>query len=184
MNRYHKSFHNPITAFILGCTIWSCTGNHTEKKEAAATRAAAPSVATVVKPPATGNDTLFVTGPAAVFYAPDSLQLEKLRSVTDSAVFDSNVHESYYQMRFGRITVRREYPGVAVIPSGNARFLCFRGKEGNTWIKDLNAINDPWGIILSDGRKPPQLTDMTNIETELWRYFGKEFTSGDPKKPG
>src|SRR5204863_2373079 len=54
------------------------------------------------KPGSSFMDSLFVLSPAAVFFSPDSLQLNAISKVTDPAVFKSSMHEYFYQMRNAR----------------------------------------------------------------------------------
>ena len=125
------------------------------------------------KPPSSYSDTIKINPPAAVFYNPDSLQLEKLKAITDPMIFNSTMHECFYQMRNARIVLKQYYPQIKIIEVKNARYLLFEKKGGGQEYYDLNAHNDPCGMIIFDGRKTPSLVDMTNIETELGFYFSK-----------
>ena len=53
------------------------------------------------------------------------------------------------------------------------RYILFKTEKLISEFIDLNAQNDPCGIFLFDGRKKPQFADMTNIDSELSRYFAE-----------
>lgn len=124
----------------------------------------------VRKPGASNTDTLKINAPAAVFFQPDSIQLENIRKVTESNVFESTMHEYEYQIRNGHIYLDKNRPSLKIIDTKNNRFLLFRKKTGSTILADLNKY-DPSGLFLFDGNKDPQLVDMMNIDTDIPVYF-------------
>jgi hypothetical protein len=126
------------------------------------------------KPPSSYSDTIKINSPAAVFFYPDSMQLEKIRTITEPTIFESQVHEFFYQMRNSRIVLQKYYPNVKIIEVKNARYLQFIKQEGKDLYYDLNTQNDPFGVFLFDGLKSPALADMTNIDSELGFYFSKK----------
>jgi uncharacterized protein YfdQ (DUF2303 family) len=52
-----------------------------------------------------------------------------------------------------------------------SRFVQVQKKDGSKQFIDLDKYNDARGLIMVNGIKEPQLADMTNIDTELYRYF-------------
>jgi len=157
-----------VVAFILHS---SCSDLH--KKGSAETVKTAVSNNTKHKPPSSFSDTLQVDQPSIIFYTPDSLQLEKIRAVTDSGVFSSTMHELVYQMRNSRIVLGKNYPQIRIYEVKNSRFIDFKKVVGVDDCIDLNKYDDPCGMFIFDARKNPKLVDMTNIETELGFYFTK-----------
>lgn len=125
------------------------------------------------KPASSFSDTIVINYPAAVFYSPDTLQLEKIKSVTEPGIFESLNHDCYYQMRYSRIAINKYWPDVKIVEIKKARFILFSSKEGSREYLDLDTKNDPCGVLLFDGHKKAQLADMTNIESELGFYFQK-----------
>lgn len=125
------------------------------------------------KPPGSFSDTVTIDFPAAVFYNPDSLQLEKIKAVTGKMIFESTVHDCFFQMRNSRIVLKKYYPGIKIIEVKNARYLLFKKVRGEKEYIDLNTKNDPCGIFIFDGVKHPSLVDMTNIDSDLGFYFSK-----------
>lgn len=125
------------------------------------------------KPPASYTDTLTIDFPAAVFYYPDSLQFEKIKAITDSMIFDSAVHDCFFQMRNARMVLKKNLPTVKIIETSKARYLQFMKSDKNIIITDLDTKNDMCGIILFNGMKDPVLIDMMNIDSEWDYYFRK-----------
>ncbi len=125
------------------------------------------------KPPSSYNDTLSIDFPSAVFYNPDSLQLEKMWAITDSGIMESQLHECYFLMRSSRFSLQSNWPEIKIIELKNARFLLFKHIDGEREYIDLDTRNDPCGILLFDGRKKARLADMANIDSELAFYFEK-----------
>jgi hypothetical protein len=125
------------------------------------------------KPPASFSDTAKPGYPSAVFYYPDDAQLEKIKAVTDSMIFKSLVHESFYQMRNARRVLEKYYPLARILEVKNARYLLFTNAAQKKECIDLDTKNDAYGLFIFDGKKAPRLVDMTNIETEAGFYFTK-----------
>ena len=109
--------------------------------------------------------------PSAVFYNPDSLQWEKIKAITDTMIFESTVHDCFYQMRNARNSLQKNWPEIKMVEVSNARWIRFRLLNGTSEYIDLDTLNDPCGILLFDGHKKPRLVDMMNIDTELGFYF-------------
>jgi hypothetical protein len=125
------------------------------------------------KPHGNFPDTLKITETAAVFYFPDSLQLEKIKAVTDSSIFKSSMHEYFYQMKNARTVLKKILPEIKIIDAKNVRYLLFTYNDNKTDCIDLDAKNDAYGLILFNRQKPPLIADMTNIESEAGLYFAK-----------
>jgi hypothetical protein len=122
--------------------------------------------------PASGfTDTLTINSPAAVFFAPDSLQWKKLKQMTDTMVYASFEHDCFYQMRNAQKVLKQYYPGIKIIEAANVRYLLFLMTNGSTACTDLDSVSDPCGIFLFTSQKKPHPADMMNIETELGFYF-------------
>jgi hypothetical protein len=125
------------------------------------------------KPPSSFSDTIKINFPSAVFYNPDSLQLEQIKAITDSVIFDGTMHDCFYQMRNARAVLKQYYPGIKITEVKNVRYLLFEKKGGEREYIDLNTKNDPCGIFLFDSKRNAKQADMTNIESELGLYFSK-----------
>ena len=125
------------------------------------------------KPPGSFSDTLKINSAAAVFYSPDSLQLEKIKSVTDTKIFEATIHEYFYLTRNAHFVIKKYYPHLKIIEGKNVRYLLFIRADKSTDCIDLDTKKDVYGLFIFDRRKPPLLTDMANIETDLGFYFSK-----------
>jgi hypothetical protein len=125
------------------------------------------------KPPGAFSETIEINSPAAVFYSPDSLQLEKIKSVTDAMAFDGSMHEYYYLIRNAHFVIKKYIPQLKIIEAKNVRYLHFIRADKNTDCIDLDTKNDAYGLFVFDRKKPPRLLDMANIESELGFYFSK-----------
>jgi hypothetical protein len=123
------------------------------------------------KPASSYQDTLEISAPAAIFYEPDSLQLERMRELAEKTVSESIEHECHYLARNARFVLKRDFPWITIVEARHVRFLLFRKRNAQVeWI-DLDKKNDPCGLFLFDGVQSPRLTDMSNIESELGFYF-------------
>jgi hypothetical protein len=125
------------------------------------------------KPPSSYSDTLVIRGEAAVFFNPDTLQLDKIKRVRKKLDFESDTHDCFFQQRNARIVLKQYWPQIKIIETSKARFLLFIYNDGTQTLTDLDAKNDMCGIFLFNGKKGPELTDMTNIDTGLEYYFKK-----------
>lgn len=156
-----------ILLYSTGCTS---PGNSREKSSSGpdSTVQAAPASK---KPPSSFNDTLIIKGRAAVFFNPDSVQLNNIKAITDSRVFDSDCHDCKYQMRNARNVIKQYWPGLTVIETSRARYLLFIKADHSSTCTDLNSLGAMCGIILFDPQKTPELIDMMNIDTALRFYY-------------
>lgn len=154
---------------LLTGLLTACTGK-TEQQQGV-TQASQQEHKVLSKPPASCTDTLVAQNRVAVFFNPDPGQLEKIRTINDTMVFESMTHDCYYQMNNARLLMKQNWPDIKIIESSNARFLKFTRKDKSSTCIDLNTINDMCGIVLFDGTHDPLLIDMMNVDTELERYF-------------
>ncbi|MEO8172877.1 MAG: hypothetical protein ABI581_07330 [Sediminibacterium sp.] len=162
-----------IFFFALAGAIFSCREglkNNAGQQDSIISTAVAQNLQ---KPVSSYNDTLNIGVVSAVFYNPDTIQLEKIRSVNKEMVYKSLVHECFYQMRNARIVLKKYWPDVPIIETSKARYLRFTGQNKKDTVIDLNKRNDIGGIFLFDRKKDPIQVDMMNIDTELNFYFKK-----------
>ncbi len=153
---------------LMGCPF----GNNEKKiKEA---KDSIPFSKNIIKPSATYSDTLFINKKAAVFYNPDSIQMEKIKQINKEMVFKSMEHECFFQQRNSKIILKKYWPKISIIENTHARYLVFLKADQKRVIIDLNTKNDICGIFLFEKDKEPILVDMTNIDTELGFYFKKQ----------
>lgn len=153
---------------------FSCSNSGTSEKRKQQERKKSEAAWTVYKkPPSSFNDTLIIMGNSAVFYNSDLLQLEKIKAITEKMVYESNIHDCFYQMRNARVVLKKYWPQIQITETSKARYLLFIKEDKSKIYIDLNTQNDQCGIFLFDPQKKPQLVDMTNIDSELGFYFSE-----------
>jgi hypothetical protein len=148
----------------------SCNPNSSNKAITAAT-SPPPLVNRKKKAASIYQDTLIISTPAAVFYHPDPLQLIKMKAQTDSLFYEGAMHEYFFQMKNAHIAIKKNWPRLTIMECKNYRHLAFIKKNGTREYIDLDAKNDPYGLFVFDGKKPPLSADMTNLETVISFYF-------------
>ncbi len=152
-------------------SFFACYNPKTKKKDDTKNTISAPGVTS--KPPSTYSDTLFIKEPAAVFFSPDSAQLEQYKAVNTQMVFESTTHEYFYLFKTAMSVLKRNWAKIQIIETSKARYLQFIKSDGTSSCIDLNIKNDISGLYVFDTKSNPQLVDMMNIETELEQYFKK-----------
>lgn len=160
-----------FTYFLLIILSLSCSDSSRQTKPAE--NNIKNKSAAAINPPSSYSDTLKINSAAAVFYSPDSLQLEKIKSVTDARVFEGSMHEYFYLVRNAHLVIKKYYPKLKIIEAKNVRYLLFTRADNKPDCIDLDKMYDPYGLFLFDGQTPSGLLDMANIETEIGLYFGK-----------
>jgi len=131
------------------------------------------SIGILLKPPSSFADTLVIQNPSAVFYTPDSVQLDKIRAINKKMIFESLMHDCFYQMRNARLVLQKYWPRIRIVETSKARYLLFIKADKTKTAIDLNSKNDICGIFLFDSKQDPELIDMMNVDTELGFYFKK-----------
>ncbi len=123
------------------------------------------------KPGSSYQDTLYFDKPVAVFYAPDSLQLEKIRETTEKWMFDGLMHEYEFQFFYSRKILKRDWAQLEVVESRKARYLSFPDENGTRQLIDIDQFGEPFGLIIYNGRKKAGAIDMPNIEYLLPQFI-------------
>ncbi len=123
------------------------------------------------KPGSSFQDTLFINTTSVVFYQPDSIQLNNIKSVTDPAIFDGSMHEYFYQIRNAQNVLKQNWSHLNVIESKNVRYLAFTKSDKTKHIIDLDKFNDAYGMFVFDQKKAPIPVEMTNLESIIYVYL-------------
>lgn len=123
------------------------------------------------KPPSSYSDTLVITSTCAVFYTPDTAQLQKIKSVNNRMIFESLTHDCFYQMKNARTVLKKTWSRVMIIEASKVRYLLFIKTDKSKVSIDLNTKNDICGLFIFNRVKAPELVDMTNLDTALDLYF-------------
>ena len=155
-----------VILMLLSCTH---TSSHQTTEPGTSKSKAFPKI----KPASTSRDTLYINVAAAVFYSPDSLQLEKIKSAMDSGAFAANMHEYDNLFRTSREIIKTHYPQLRIMEAKNVRYLSFITAKGKQECIDLDTIYDPCGVYIFDRKSKPLLTDMATIETNIRFYLAQ-----------
>ena len=124
-----------------------------------------------LKPGASFQDTMVIRETCVLFYEPDSLQKEKIRAISEPAIFQGSTHEFFFQQKTAHAFLKKYWPEVRIINAKNVRYLLFIRKNKSTELIDLDKLGDSYGMIAFSPTKKPQQLDMTNIETQIPDYF-------------
>lgn len=148
---------------------FSCK-NHSNRDKPAPIKEAS-GVPPKTKPPGSFQDTLRIELMSAVFYSPDAVQLQKIRSVTDPGAFAANMHEYDYLRRTSRMIIKKEFPQLSIIEAKSARYLLFAGFNKLKSCIDLDQIYDPYGLYVFNRKDGPLKVDMANTATNIGFYL-------------
>jgi hypothetical protein len=165
----------PTTIFVIGIfSLLACSyADTTQNNRQAEEKKAGAKPANIKKPASSFNDTIIIDSKSAVFYNPDSLQMEKIKAVNEKSIFTMIEHDCFYQMQNARVVIKKYWPQLKVIEISKSRYMLFVKADKSKVCIDLNNKNDICGIFLFDRKKDPELADMPNINTALGFYFEK-----------
>lgn len=150
---------------LLPVALFTLAACHESKvaEEQTATAAAPPSSSDV---PAGAER---ISQPCAVLYAPDSIQLEKLKKENGEEAFYTMADDNQNYMADARIFL--EGKGIKVMAPNGGK-LHFESKSGHATTLDLNDPKYNWEAWLYDGNKVNKI-DLTDIENEYLKYMKK-----------
>jgi hypothetical protein len=166
-----------IALFLFICSCSQRTNKNSQQEE----KGTGVKPLTIKKPVSSFNDTIIIDSKSAVFYSPDSLQMEHIKAVNEKSIFAMIAHDCFYQMQNARMVLKKYWPGIQVIETSKARYLLFEKADRTKICIDLNNKNDICGIFLFERKKLPVPVDMPNIDTALSFYF-KDTNSEASKK--
>ena len=90
------------------------------------------------KPSSTFNDTLKINSSSAVFYYTDSLQLEKIKLVTDPGFYEGSMHEYFFLMKNAHLVIKKIMPQLKIIEARNVRYILFINDDNSAKCIDLD----------------------------------------------
>jgi hypothetical protein len=160
------------TAAVVIVFYCACSGNGSEKSNRSV-KNSTEAKKTIRKPGSSFRDTLTVATKSVVFYTPDSLQMERIKAVNESTVFESITHDCFFQMKNARLVLKKYWPQINIVETSGVRFLLFIKKNKSRTVIDLDSKNDICGLFLFNTEKDPELADMMNVDTALGFYFNK-----------
>jgi hypothetical protein len=157
----------------LGLLTFACTSSPVKNKAADTVKDHEVKKPMVKKPPSSFEDTLTIENQSAVFYSPDSVQLNKIKAAYEKNAYETQTHDCYYMMQNARNVIKEHWPRLHVIEVSKTRYLLFVKKDKSKICVDLNTKNEICGLFLFDPKKNPELIDMPNVATYLGFYFEK-----------
>lgn len=155
---------------LLPCVLAlaSCATNDSAKERANV--ADKLSKAEVPSPPVSPGetDTLVVDAKAAVFYQPDSLQIEARKKEAGEEDFRAGMDDYLYYMN--QSWQYLEGQRLPVLDAKGTKFIKFVTANGIQLVR-LDTLSELWGVYLFDPSKGAYKADMTAVEAEYKNYY-------------
>jgi hypothetical protein len=123
----------------------------------------------VTKKLSSDSDTLTIATKSAVFYQPDSLQIEKRMKETGEENFRAGADDYIYYVNTSADYLEKQ--GLPVIDAKNKKYLKFIMADKKVQLIKLDTLAELWGMYLFDPTKTPNFADITVIEDDYKRYF-------------
>ena len=115
------------------------------------------------------TDTLTIDRKAAVFYQPDSLQMEHRMKEVGEADFRAGADDYiYYVNTSAEYLEKKDLP---VLDTKNKKYLKFILADKQVQVIKLDTLEELWGMYLFDPKKKAYAADMTIIEDEYKSYY-------------
>ena len=117
----------------------------------------------------TAADTLTVNNKTAVFFQPDSAQMEEQKRVVGSRKFMSGVDDN-----ISNVSTSTQYlaqQGLPVVEAIDKKFIKFVSADNTVQVIKLDTMQKLWGAYLFDPKKAPQVADIAKIDKDFKRYF-------------
>jgi hypothetical protein len=117
-----------------------------------------------------GNgDTLTIDTKAAVFFQPDSSQMEKRMKEVGERDFRAGADDYIYYINISAEYLEKQ--GLTVMDAKGKKYLKFVKSDKKEQVVRLDTLNDLWGMYLFDPEKKPHYADITEIEDDYKNYF-------------
>lgn len=169
--------HSQKLLLLFSLTLFSCAIN--DKRQEAKSETQVSSVDTaqqvdtsqkqiVTTKPPSDTDTLTIDTKAAVFFQPDSLQMQKRMKEVGEENFRAADDYIYYVNTSAEYLEKKSLP---VIDAKNKKYLKFVMTDKNVQFIKLDTLKELWGMYLFDPKKKPHYADMTVIEDDYKNYF-------------
>ncbi len=115
------------------------------------------------------GDTAFVSGRIALFFGPDSIQIEKLKAGNEEEFYTAADDYLFY------IAQTREYIDSTdlVNKTTDKNIFIFIKNNGDRKILKSNSTDNIWGLYFFDGVKDPMPVDVVDAHEDYKNYFIK-----------
>ena len=153
-----------ITITLALIFLASCTGK-SGKKETTGT----DTIEQSATPPITNTDTLVIDINAAVYYLPDSIQMEKWKKEVGEKDFETVADDWSFYMNSSS-----EYLKTTNLPVKDAsdkKVLKFIKADKSVTLVRLDTLSNYWGLYLFSTTKEPQFSDIIMMEESYKSYF-------------
>lgn len=163
---------------LLSLTVFSCATNDQKQETKSDTfissadttqKVDTPKAQIAPQPSPLDTDTLTIDRKAAVFYQPDSLQIEKRMKEAGEADFRAGADDYIYYVNTSAEYLEKQ--GLSVLDAKNKKYLKFVLADKRTHVINLDTLQELWGMYLFDPKKKPYAADMTMIEDEYKNYY-------------
>jgi len=161
-----------LMSFFL-FTICSCTLAN-QKHEIKGTRPSStdtspqPDIAQKLQRTAT-SDTLTIDSRCAVFYQPDSLQIEKRVKEVGEESFRVGADDYMYYLHLAIEYLKNQK--LPIINAKDMKYVQFMMADEKAELIKLDTLQDLWGMYLFTPKQAPHFTDILTIEDEYKAYF-------------
>lgn len=115
------------------------------------------------------TDTLTVDAKAAVFYQPDSLQIEARMKEVGEEDFRAGMDDYLYYLN--QSWQYLEGQGLMLLDAKGKKFIKFVTTHNSIQLVRLDTVPELWGVYLFDPAKGSYHADMTTMEEEYKNYY-------------
>jgi hypothetical protein len=114
-------------------------------------------------------DTLTIDKKAAVFYQPDSMQMEKRMKQVGAENFRNGADDYIFYINSSAEYLENQ--GLPVLYAKNRKYLKFIFEDRKEHVIKTDTLKELWVMFLFDPRKKPYAADMTIIEDEYKNFY-------------
>lgn len=155
---------------FISCSLAACTANDKQQETNTFLTDTLQKEDSIQQANLKANtDTLMVTQNAAVFYEPDSLQMERRKKEVGEEAFYIGADD--YLFYLNETYKYLEKKNLPVLLSQNKKYLKFVGNDSKATLIKLDTLPELWGVFFFDNTKAPQQIDLTMIEEEYKSYY-------------
>lgn len=116
------------------------------------------------------NDTLIVSGNAAVFYEQDSITIEKQRKQNE-ADFTAGLEDYHMYLDSVQRFLATVKDKTASVDAKGQKFIKFIKSDNSSTLVKIDTIPTLWGLYLFTPTKEPEEVDMTDIKNSYEKYY-------------
>ena len=155
---------------LLFLTLSSCS-TKTDKGKTDLPQTAVESSNTLEKKPLTvdNSDTLVIDRKAAVFYSPDTTQIERRKKEVGEDNFYAGADDYLNYMQTSQDFL--DSVNLPIVDAKDNKYLKFIRFDKVQNVVKMDTLPELWGIYLFNPSKKEKLVDMTMIDEEYKNYF-------------